>query len=68
MAVAHDPASIEILKRDGIQRAGANPERSFNPADFDHHIQTYKGFLRVVFLFVAHIAFILAALAFFLMR
>lgn len=68
MALAHDSTSIEILQADGVRRAAAKPERSFDPPDFDHHIQTYKGFLRVAFLFVAHIAFILAALAFFLIR
>lgn len=68
MAIARDPTSFEILRTDGIQRAVAKPERSFDPDDFDHHIETYKGFLRGVMLFVAHLALILAVLAFFLLR
>lgn len=65
MDIAHNPTSIGILQDEGDRRAAAVPGRSFNPSDFDDHIRTYKGFLRVGFIFIAHIAVVLIGLAFF---
>ena len=56
--------SLEILKRDGIERAshGHVPD----PLDFQNHVQFYRSFLGIGALFVAHAAVLLAGLAYFL--
>jgi hypothetical protein len=67
MEPASAPTSLDVLQTEGDRRAAAKPGRSFDPSDFDDHIQTYKGFVRGIFLFVAHMAVILIGLAFFLL-
>jgi len=44
------------------QAAAVGPE-----SDFDSHVQTYRTFIRYVLLFAAHVAVVLALLAYFLM-
>jgi Bacterial aa3 type cytochrome c oxidase subunit IV len=68
MAIAHEPTSTELLRREEWSRGHDDP--SFVPTahDFDEHLKTYKGFVFWAGLFIAHIAVILILLAYFLIR
>jgi hypothetical protein len=57
--------SLEILQREGEHDAEAHHE---NPADFDEHIEFYRGALRVTRIFLTFIALLLISLYFFLVH
>lgn len=63
-----EPTSIDLIRAESDRRYAADPRAFPNAAEFDEHLQTYRIFLRWVALFVAHVAVILALLAFFLVR
>jgi hypothetical protein len=47
--------------------ARSEPDPAFDPdADFAAHVRTYRAFVRYTLLFAAHVAVILAAMAYFL--
>jgi hypothetical protein len=58
--------SLDVLQHAGEMRGeiGAMP----NAADFDEHVRFYKQTLRVVAIFLAHVAVLLLAMYFFLVR
>jgi len=59
---------MDLLRAEGDRRGLVDPKTSPNAAEFDEHVSTYRNFLRWAGLFVAHVAVILALLAFFLVR
>jgi aa3 type cytochrome c oxidase subunit IV len=69
MAAARELTSFGILEQQGEQR-GASEPRGYVPdrADFEHHIETYRGFKRVIAITVAHLVVILLGMYFFLVR
>ena len=69
MALANQTSSIGILEREGERRGALEPTGFVpNRADFEAHIETYRGFKRVIAIFIAHLAVILLAMYFFLVR
>lgn len=63
MAIAaHDLSSVDLIQSES-QRRISEP----NAEDFGDHIRTYRGFLKGVGLFVAHLALILILMAYFLL-
>ena len=58
--------SLDVLQHAGEMRgeSGTMP----NAEDFDEHVRFYKQTLRVVAIFLAHIAVLLLAMYFFLVR
>lgn len=66
MAVTDNPTALQVLEEEGIERA-AIEKQSHEPSvqEFQYHVRTYRDFVRGVILFVAHVAVILIALAYF---
>jgi hypothetical protein len=58
MAVAQEPASLDLLRTKGNRRGAYREDRSQGQVEFDYHLQTYRSFLRWLALFVAHVAVI----------
>lgn len=69
MTAARELSSFGILEQEG-ERRGASEPTGFVPdrTDFEHHIETYRGFKRIIAITVAHLAVILLAMYFFLVR
>lgn len=53
-------SALNILQREGEQRG--------DPADFDEHVDFYKGALRIARIFIALMAVLLLAMYFFLVK
>lgn len=60
-------SSFGILEREGELRGASEPP-GFVPdrADFDEHIRTYRAFKKIVLIVIAHLAVLLALMAYFL--
>ena len=60
--------SVDILEQEG-ERRGASEPKGFvpNSADFEAHIQTYRDVKKIILIVIAHLAVLLAAMAFFLL-
>lgn len=68
MAAAKALTSIGILEQEGELRGASEPKGYVpNGADFEAHIQTYRDFKKIILIVLAHLAVILAAMAFFLL-
>lgn len=66
MAVMRDPTSLEMLEEEGVEHAAVEKQPFVPDAqEFENHIATYRGFLHGATIFIAHIAVILIALAYF---
>lgn len=59
MALAHEPTSFELLHEEGLRRGSDGIVDDAVAADFEQHARTYRTFLRIVGIFVAHLAVIL---------
>ncbi len=57
--------SLGILQHEGEHHA---EELHENPADFDEHVEFYRGALRITRFFVGSMALLLIGLYFFLVR
>jgi len=65
-AFMRDPTALEMLQEEGIEHAAVERQQFVpNAQEFENHIATYRGFLRGVMIFVALVAFVLIALAYF---
>ncbi|WP_197077538.1 aa3-type cytochrome c oxidase subunit IV [Hyphomicrobium sp. 99] len=66
MAVTSNPTALEMLEEEGIERAAVE-KQPYAPTvqEFENHVRTYRDFIRGVTIFVAHVAVILIALAYF---
>jgi hypothetical protein len=66
MAATRDPTALEMLEEEGIEHAAVE-QQPYAPdiKEFEHHIRTYRDFVRGVAIFVAHVAVILIALLYF---
>lgn len=60
-----DLSSVRILEQEGERRGELEPP---DGSDFEAHIETYRGFKRIVAITIAHLAVILLAMYFFLVR
>jgi hypothetical protein len=58
--------SLDVLQHAGEERGAMGVDPS--AADFDEHVRFYKRTLRVVAIFLAHVAVLLLAMYFFLVR
>ena len=66
MAVTNNPTALEMLEEEGIERAAIEKQpHAPDVEDFESHVRTYRDFIRGVVIFVAHVAVILIALAYF---
>jgi hypothetical protein len=61
----HELTSVDLIQAEGHRR-GQEFHVTPSPEEFDHHLQTYRNFLRWSALFAAHALAILALMALFL--
>lgn len=69
MGATRELTSFGILEQEGEQR-GASEPTGYVPdrADFEDHIETYRGFKRVIAITVAHLGVLLLGMYFLLVR
>ena len=68
MAAAKALTSVGILEQEGELRGASEPKGYVpNRDDFEAHIETYRQFKKIILIFIAHMAVLLAAMAFFLL-